>query len=53
MIKVKLYLTVFFIVMLCTVSQATILLDRVVAVVNQEVITWSELYRAMEADASP
>ncbi len=28
------------------------LLDRVVAVVNKEVITWSELYRAMEFDAS-
>jgi peptidyl-prolyl cis-trans isomerase SurA len=30
-----------------------VLLDRVVAVVNQEVITWSELYKAMEAEASP
>ncbi len=34
-------------------GQATFLLDRVVAVVNQEVITWSELYRAMETDATP
>lgn len=34
-------------------AQATFLLDRVVAVVNQDVITWSELYRAMETDASP
>jgi len=30
-----------------------VLLDRVVAIVNQDVITWSELYKAMEADASP
>jgi len=34
-------------------SHANVLLDRVVAVVNQDVITWSELYRSMEADASP
>ena len=34
-------------------THANVLLDRVVAVVNQDVITWSELYRAMEADASP
>jgi len=33
--------------------RAAVLLDRVVAVVNQEVITWSELYKTMEADASP
>lgn len=31
-------------------AHASLLLDRVVAVVNQEVITWSELYRAMETD---
>ncbi|GAB4423877.1 MAG: SurA N-terminal domain-containing protein [Thermodesulfovibrionales bacterium] len=33
-------------------SYAAVLLDRVVAVVNKEVITWSELYRAMEFEAS-
>jgi peptidyl-prolyl cis-trans isomerase SurA len=33
-------------------SHASILLDRVVAVVNKEVITWSELYKAMEFEAS-
>jgi len=32
---------------------ASVLLDRVVAIVNQDVITWSELYKTMEADASP
>lgn len=32
---------------------STVLMDRVVAVVNQEVITWSELYKTMEMDASP
>ncbi len=34
-------------------TYANVLLDRIVAVVNQEVITWSDLYKAMEADASP
>jgi peptidyl-prolyl cis-trans isomerase SurA len=29
-----------------------VLLDRVVAVVNKEVITWSELYRTMETESS-
>ncbi len=33
-------------------SEASVLLDRVVAVVNKEVITWSELYRMMESEAS-
>ncbi len=33
-------------------SYASAFLDRVVAVVNKEVITWSELYRAMEFDLS-
>jgi peptidyl-prolyl cis-trans isomerase SurA len=34
------------------VSYAAVLLDRIVAVVNKEVITWSELYRNMEFKAS-
>ncbi|OGW52103.1 MAG: hypothetical protein A2Y81_03990 [Nitrospirae bacterium RBG_13_43_8] len=33
-------------------SNASILLDRVVAVVNKEVITWSDLYKAMEFEAT-
>ncbi|HWR59609.1 MAG TPA: peptidylprolyl isomerase, partial [Thermodesulfovibrionales bacterium] len=33
-------------------AQSSALLDRVVAVVNKEVITWSELYRAMEFDVT-
>ena len=46
------------IIFICTLllsglSSANVLLDMVVAVVNQDVITWSELYKAMEADASP
>lgn len=32
-------------------TYANVLLDKVVAVVNQEVITWSELYKSMESDA--
>jgi peptidyl-prolyl cis-trans isomerase SurA len=38
--------------MLPVVAHATILLDRVVAVVNKEVITWSELFRLMESEAT-
>lgn len=34
------------------VSESPVLLDRVVAVVNKEVITWSELYRMMEFEAT-
>lgn len=33
-------------------SENPILLDRVVAVVNKEVITWSELYKVMEFEAT-
>jgi peptidyl-prolyl cis-trans isomerase SurA len=47
-------LTVFMLVsfVLPVASQASILLDRVVAVVNKEVITWSDLYKAMEFEAT-
>lgn len=34
-------------------AEEPVLLDRVVAVVNQDVITWSELYKNMDTDASP
>jgi peptidyl-prolyl cis-trans isomerase SurA len=34
-------------------GQNVIVLDKVVAVINAEVITWSELYKAMEFEASP
>lgn len=33
-------------------SYSTMLLDKVVAVVNREVITWSNLYKAMEFEAA-
>ena len=33
-------------------SYSAVLLDRVVAVVNKEVITWSELYKTMEYESS-
>src|SRR5208282_3644082 len=35
-----------------SVAQSSILLDRVIAIVNKEVITWSDLYREMEFNAS-
>jgi peptidyl-prolyl cis-trans isomerase SurA len=38
--------------MLSVASDAAVLLDRVVAVVNKEVITWSELYKMMENEAA-
>lgn len=51
--KIKIFFAVFFLLFFSGISYAAVLLDRVVAVVNQEVITWSELYKTMEADASP
>ena len=53
MIKKRIVYILIFLFILASLAQATFLLDRVVAVVNQEVITWSDLYRFMEADASP
>jgi peptidyl-prolyl cis-trans isomerase SurA len=53
MSKLKSSLAVIFLLISTASSQAGVLLDKVVAVVNQEVITWSELYKSMEADASP
>lgn len=53
MFKFKLPVFLLFFLVSSSLSSASVLLDRVVAVVNDEVITWSELYRAMEADASP
>lgn len=52
MFKMKSSLVLIFIFITAT-SQAGVLLDRVVAVVNQEVITWSELYKSMESEAAP
>ena len=52
MIRLKAFICVLMIVALCGVSSAAILLDKVIAVVNQEVITWSDLYKAMEFEAS-
>jgi len=35
-----------------SIANSAILLDRVMAIVNREVITWSELYKAMEFEAA-
>ncbi len=35
------------------ISESAVLLDKIMAIVNKEVITWSELYEAMEFEASP
>ncbi|MCI0468582.1 MAG: peptidylprolyl isomerase [Nitrospirae bacterium] len=43
----------FIIILLNAVNtQGAILLDRVVAIVNKEVITWGDLYKAMEFEAT-
>lgn len=52
MLRLKLNLVILFSLILSAMSHASILLDRVVAVVNKEVITWSELYKIMEFEAS-
>ncbi|MDP2277972.1 MAG: peptidylprolyl isomerase, partial [Nitrospirota bacterium] len=52
MLRLKAFICVLMIVASCGVSSAAILLDKVIAVVNQEVITWSDLYKAMEFEAS-
>lgn len=44
-------LGIFVLLLLAGMSSASIMLDRVVAVVNQEVISWSELYREMKSSA--
>lgn len=49
----RIFLIALVMIIFSAVSHANIMLDRVVAVVNKEVITWSELYRTMESDASP
>lgn len=48
----EVYLIPLFVLALFSYSYATVLLDRVVAVVNKDVITWGELHKAMEFDAS-
>lgn len=45
---------IFCVVMVCCVpfAHGAMLLDKVMAIVNKEVITWSELYKGMEFDAT-
>ena len=50
--KMKVFFAWIFLFVFCGISHSAVLLDRVVAIVNQDVITWSELYNNMEADAS-
>jgi peptidyl-prolyl cis-trans isomerase SurA len=53
MSRIPLFFAAIFLFVFFGISHGAVLLDRVVAIVNQEVITWSELYGKMEADASP
>lgn len=41
------------VLLLAGTDAASVMLDRVVAIVNQDVIVWSELYREMEGSAPP
>ncbi len=41
-----------FVCAFAAVAQGAILLDKIVAIVNKEVVTWSDLYRVMEFDAT-
>jgi len=52
MTRLKIFLCTLILLIFCSVAGAAILLDKVIAVVNQEVITWSDLYKAMEFEAS-
>jgi len=52
MTRLKIIISLLIILSFCGVSGAAILLDKVIAVVNQEVITWSDLYKAMGFEAS-
>lgn len=47
----KILITLLLSIFLFSKAQAGILLDKVVAVVNKEVITWSDLYKAMEFES--
>lgn len=49
---ITLSLIALFLSFLKGLSDGAVMLDRVVAVVNKEVITWSELYKMMEYEAS-
>ena len=50
--RIILFVSIISVLAYHSVVHSAILLDRVVAVVNQEVITWSDLYKAMEFEAS-
>ncbi|MEW6001685.1 MAG: peptidylprolyl isomerase [Nitrospirota bacterium] len=52
MFNLRLFIPIAYIFVFTVLSDAAILLDRVVAVVNKEVITWSEVYRMMEFEAA-
>jgi len=53
MLRIRSLTLAIFFVLIAASSRASVLLDKVVAVVNQEVITWSELYKSMESEAAP
>lgn len=50
--KLKLLIIILIITVITKNAYNAILLDRVIAVVNKEVITWSELYKMMEYEST-
>lgn len=50
--KLKLLIIILIITVIAKNAYNAILLDRVIAVVNKEVITWSELYKMMEYEST-
>src|SRR5512140_2837412 len=52
MIRKILSIAIVLILSSVTVANSAILLDKVMAIVNKEVITWSDLYKGMEFDAT-
>lgn len=51
-LKKILFFSLSCVLFLVSKADSAILMDRIVAIVNKEVITWSELYKAMEFEAT-
>ncbi len=48
----RLLLAILFVLLVRSYTDASILLDRIVAVIGRDVVTWSELYKSMEFEFS-
>ncbi|MBI3592976.1 MAG: SurA N-terminal domain-containing protein, partial [Nitrospirae bacterium] len=52
MVKNAVFIICLLVLGYAAVAESAILLDKVMAIVNKEVITWSDLYKAMEFEAT-